>query len=468
MKWPRVLSALESRNYRLFFVGQMVSLVGTWMSQTASLWLVYHLSSSPFLLGVVGFASQAPIFFLAPIAGVLADRVNRHRLLVCTQVLSMLQSFVLAALALTGRISPAWLVALSFAQGVINGIDLPTRQALVVAFVNRREHLSNAIALNSSVFNLARLVGPAIGGFTVAAYGAGVCYVIDGFSYAAVIVSLLLMRMALPTPRTNVRHPLAELHEGFTSAFSFRPMRVLILTLATISAVGFSYSVLMPMFAHDVFGGDARVLGYLMSASGIGALLGAVYLGTRTTVRGLGTVVALGSALMGFGLLGFAFSKFLPWSLLSLGIVGLARGRDAVVAGGQAQRGVIDAEGYRLAVAGERHRIVDEYLYHGVHGHHADRQLACGMDRGLCRPSRHADRQRSRLPRRRATVLSAASWIAGGGSAHSGARRSAGAGGTEVGSRGVVRNRGTHNAFCCREPWCLAGIKRSDGAHLTF
>lgn len=323
MKWPRVLSALESRNYRLFFVGQMVSLVGTWMSQTASLWLVYHLSSSPFLLGMVGFASQAPIFFLAPLAGVLADRVNRHRLLVCTQALSMLQSFVLAALALTGRISPTWLVALSFAQGVINGIDLPTRQALVVAFVNRREHLSNAIALNSSVFNLARLVGPAIGGFTVAAYGAGVCYVIDGLSYAAVIGSLLMMRMALPTPRTNVRHPLAELHEGFTSAFSFRPMRVLILTLATISAVGFSYSVLMPMFAHDVFGGDARVLGYLMSASGIGALLGAVYLGTRTTVRGLGTVVALGTALMGFGLLGFAFSKFLPLSLLSLGIVGL-------------------------------------------------------------------------------------------------------------------------------------------------
>jgi MFS family permease len=323
VKWPQVLSALESRNYRLFFIGQIVSLVGTWMSQTASLWLVYHLSSSPFLLGLVGFANQAPIFFFAPLAGVFADRVNRQRLLVLTQVLSMLQSFALAGLTLSGWITPAWLVGLSFVQGAINGADMPTRQALVVAFVNRREHLGNAIALNSSMFNLARLIGPAIGGLVVAAYGAGFCYLIDGVSYGAVIFSLLAMRLTLPPKRADVRHPLAEMREGFAAAFGFRPMRVLMITLAAISAVGFSYSVLTPIFARDVFGGDARMLGYLMSASGIGALLGAVYLSTRRTIRGLGTVIAFGSACMGAGLIGFACSRVLVVSLICLGIVGL-------------------------------------------------------------------------------------------------------------------------------------------------
>jgi MFS family permease len=322
VNWPRVFSALQSRNYRLFFVGQIISLVGTWMTQTASLWLVYHLSSSPFLLGAVGFASQAPIFLLAPLAGVMADRLNRHRLLIITQVLSMLQSFALAALAFSGHITPAWLIGLSFVQGAINGVDIPTRQALVIAFVERREHLGNAIALNSSMFNLARLIGPAIGGFVVAAYGAGVCYAIDGISYAAVILSLLAMRLNLPG-RREVRHPMVELREGFVGVFAFRPMRVLIITLAVVSAVGFSYTVLTPMFARDVFGGDARVLGYLMSASGIGALVGAVYLSTRVTIRGLGKVVALGSGLMGAGLLGFGCSRVLMVSLVCLAVVGL-------------------------------------------------------------------------------------------------------------------------------------------------
>ena len=292
------------------------------MTQTASLWLVYHLSSSPFLLGAVGFASQIPIFLLAPLAGVMADRLNRHRLLIATQVLSMLQSFALAALAYGGRITPGWLIALSFVQGAINGVDMPTRQALVIAFVERREHLGNAIALNSSMFNLARLIGPAIGGFVIAGYGAGACYAIDGISYAAVIVSLFAMRLKLPA-RREARHPIAELREGFAGVFTFRPMRVLIITLAVVSAVGFSYTVLTPMFARDIFGGDARVLGYLMSASGIGALLGAVYLGTRATIRGLGKVVALGSVLMGAGLLGFACSRVLGLSLICLGVVGL-------------------------------------------------------------------------------------------------------------------------------------------------
>src|SRR5882762_4152228 len=322
MKWPRLLGALQSRNYRLYFAGQIVSLTGTWMTQTASLWLVYHLSSSPFLLGLVGFASQVPIFFLAPFAGVWADRVNRHRLLIGTQVLSMLQSFALAGFTLSGVINAPLLVGLSFVQGLINGVDILTRQALVVAFVERREHLSNAIALNSSLFNLARLVGPAIAGYVIAAFGAGICYLADGFSYIAAIIGLLAMRI-VPGAKRETRHPWIEMREGFQYVFGFRPMRVLMLTLALISAVGFSYTVLTPMFARDIFHGDARVLGYLMSASGVGAVIAAIYLGSRTTIHGLGNVVALGGAVMGLGLIGFCLSRWLILSMACLGVVGM-------------------------------------------------------------------------------------------------------------------------------------------------
>ena len=191
----QLFSALGSRNYRLFFAGQIISLVGSWMTQTASLWLVYHLSSSAFLLGVVGFASQIPIFFLAPFAGVWVDRVNRHRLLVATQVCSMLQSFALAAFALTHTIGIPHLIILSLVQGVINAVDMPVRQALVVEFIERKEHLGNAIALNSSLFNLARLIGPAIAGFVIAGFGPGVCYLVDGFTYVAVIVAPVAHRV---------------------------------------------------------------------------------------------------------------------------------------------------------------------------------------------------------------------------------------------------------------------------------
>ncbi|HEU5070133.1 MAG TPA: MFS transporter [Verrucomicrobiae bacterium] len=323
MRLPALLSALESRNYRLFFGGQIVSLIGTWMTQTASLWLVYHLSSSPFLLGVVGFASQIPIFFLAPFAGVWIDRVNRHRLLVGTQAAAMLQSFALAAFALTGTITVTHLVVLSLVQGIINALDMPTRQALVVEFVERKEHLGNAIALNSSLFNLARLVGPALAGFVVAARGPGFCYLVDGLSYVAVIAALLAMRLRERPPRKVAQHPLIELRQGFHYAFGFTPIAALIGLVAAISAVGFSYTVLTPIFARDVFQGDARTLGALMSASGVGALSGALYLSTRRTVRGLGNVITFGGAAMGLGLIGFALSRWLPLSLACLTLTGM-------------------------------------------------------------------------------------------------------------------------------------------------
>jgi MFS family permease len=323
MQLRQLFSALESRNYRLFFIGQIISLIGTWMTQTASLWLVYHLSSSPFLLGVVGFASQVPIFFLAPFAGVLIDRINRHRLLIWTQVASMLQSLALAAFALTHTIGIVHLVALSLVQGLINALDMPTRQALVVEFVERKEHLGNAIALNSSLFNLARLVGPALAGFVVASVGPGYCYAIDGLSYVAVIIALMAMHLPAPGARRTHQHPWADLKQGFHYALGFAPIRALIVLVAAVSAIGFCYTVLTPIFARDVFHGDARTLGYLMSASGIGALTAALYLGGRQTVRGLGNVITAGGTAMGVGLIGFACSRWLPLSLACLTLTGM-------------------------------------------------------------------------------------------------------------------------------------------------
>ena len=322
MRLKRLLGPLGSRNYRLYFGGQIVSLMGTWMSQTASMWLVYHLSSSPFLLGLVGFASLAPTFFLGPLAGVWVDRVNRHKLLVATQTASMIQSFLLAAFALTNTIDVPHIIALSLLQGVINAIDMPVRQAMVVEFVENREHLGNAIALNSSLFNLARLVGPAVGGFIIAGFGAGICFLIDGFSYLAVIFALLAMKLKPQVPKAVTKHPWIELREGFHYAFGFAPIKALILLVAAFSATAFSYSVLMPVFAKDVFHGDAKVLGLLMSASGIGALLGALYLGTRTTVRGLGDVITFGGIILGIGVIGFSFSPWLAPSLLCLALAG--------------------------------------------------------------------------------------------------------------------------------------------------
>ncbi|HWF18701.1 MAG TPA: MFS transporter, partial [Verrucomicrobiae bacterium] len=294
MATPRYLSAFNSRNYRLYFTGQAISLMGTWMTQTASLWLIYHLTHRAFLLGLVGFVSQVPMFVLAPFAGVWIDRVNRHRLLVVTQTLSMLQSFALAAFVFSNKMDAAILLSLSLVQGIVNAFDMPTRQALVIEFIEKKEHLGNAIALNSSMFNLARLVGPAVAGYVIEWSGAGGCYLADGISYLAVIISLLMMRLREQPHRAEHQHPWPALKEGFRFAFGFAPVRALIIVVGLVSFMGFGYTVLTPVFARDVFHGDARTLGHLMAASGVGALLGAMYLGTRTTVRGLGNVITLG------------------------------------------------------------------------------------------------------------------------------------------------------------------------------
>ncbi|MEA2601367.1 MAG: hypothetical protein QOF89_2359 [Acidobacteriota bacterium] len=319
-----MLRALRHRNYRLFFSGQTVSLVGTWMTRIATSWLVYRLTRSALLLGLVGFAGQIPSFLLAPFAGVLVDRWNRHRLLVAAQVLAMLQSAALAVLALTGVINIWHVLGLSLFQGVINAFDMPARQAFVVEMVEDRADLSNAIALNSSMVNAARLLGPSIGGVLIAAVGEGWCFFWDAVSYLAVIASLLLMRLAPRPQRTGRKSKvLPELREGLAYVAGSPPIRSILLLLALVSLVGMPYTVLMPVFASTILHGGPHTLGFLMAATGVGALLGAVFLARRRSVLGLGKVIPLMAALFGAGLIGFSLSRHLWLSLALLLATGL-------------------------------------------------------------------------------------------------------------------------------------------------
>ncbi|HJQ32366.1 MAG TPA: MFS transporter [Pyrinomonadaceae bacterium] len=319
-----MLRALGHRNYRLFFSGQSVSLVGTWMTRIATSWLVYRLTGSAMLLGVVGFAGQIPSFLLAPFAGVLVDRWNRHRLLVATQVLAMLQSLALAVLALTGRINIHHVIWLSVFQGLINAFDMPARQAFVVEMVERREDLPNAIALNSSMVNASRLLGPSLGGVVIAAVGEGWCFMIDAVSYVAVIASLLLMKV-VPREMKGAREAnvLGQLREGFSYAARFAPIRKVLLLLALVSLVGMPYTVLMPVFADEVLRGGPNTLGLLMAASGVGALVGAMFLAARRSVLGLGKYIPLMAAAFGAGLVAFSFSRVLWLSLVLMVVTGL-------------------------------------------------------------------------------------------------------------------------------------------------
>jgi MFS family permease len=320
-----MVRALHHRNYRLFFTGQSVSLIGTWMTRIATSWLVYRLTGSALLLGLVGFAGQIPSFLLAPFAGVLIDRWNRHRLLVVTQILAMLQSAALAALTLAGVINIWHVLALSLFQGVINAFDMPARQSFVVEMVEKREDLPNAIALNSSMVNAARLLGPSIGGVIIAAVGEGWCFTLDAISYLAVIASLLLMRLAARAPRVKSREArmLQELRTGWRYVSGSPPIRSILLLLALVSLVGMPYTVLMPVFASKILHGGPHTLGFLMAATGVGALSGAVFLANRRSVVGLGRVIPMMSALFGAGLIGFSLSRTLWLSLLLLLVTGI-------------------------------------------------------------------------------------------------------------------------------------------------
>lgn len=318
-----VIPALRSRNYRLFFGGQGVSLIGSWMTQTATVWLVYQLTNSPLLLGVVGFTSQIPSLILAPWGGVFVDRWNTRKILVITQVLAMIQSLALATLALTGQINIWYFIVLSLFQGIINALDAPARQAFVPEMIENRSDLASAIALNSSLVNGGRLLGPAVAGILIARIGAAYCFLIDGFSYIAVIAALLAMNVKPKKIAFNTGNPFQRLKEGFDYAFGFAPIRAILLLLSLFSFMAMPYITLTPIFATKILAGDAHTLGFLMAASGVGALYGGVYLSLRKTVLGLGRVIALAPSICGIGLIVFALSKVLWLSLIMLAVIGL-------------------------------------------------------------------------------------------------------------------------------------------------
>lgn len=318
----RTFSSLRIRNYRFYFAGQSVSLIGTWITRVATSWLVYRLTGSALLLGVVAFSGQIPMLVMAPVTGVLIDRWNRHRVLLITQTASMLQSTALAVLALAGIITVREIIALQVMQGIINAFDTPARQAFVVKMVNDGSDLPNAIALNSLMVNGSRIIGPSVGGLLIAAFGEGWCFLIDAVSYLAVIASLFAMRVNSEQPARTNTHILDELREGFRYVSGFLPVRAVLLLLALTSIMGMPYSVLMPAVARGVLHGGPHTYGLLLTASGIGAMGGGLYLASRVSVVGLERAIALAACAFGAGLIAFSQSRVLWLSLILLPVTG--------------------------------------------------------------------------------------------------------------------------------------------------
>jgi len=334
---------LRYRNYRLFFFGQGISLIGTWMQMIAMQWLVYDLTRSPKFLGYVGFMGQIPTFLLGAFLGVLVDRWNRHRTLIATQSLAMTQAFILSALVLTHAIAPWHLLLLALYMGFVNALDIPTRQSFVIEMVENKEDLVNAIALNSSMFNGARLIGPSIAGVLIPIVGEGMCFLLNGISYIAVIVALLAMRVtrraaaapvaetppmamspltpAPPTPRPLTRM-LHELRDGFAYAYGSRPIKYSLLLLAFLSLLAMPFAVLMPMIVKEVLHGGPQVFGLLMAASGVGAVVGALYLAGRQSAQGLERWMAVAPALFGIALIAFSRSHLVALSAPLIVVVG--------------------------------------------------------------------------------------------------------------------------------------------------
>jgi MFS family permease len=327
--------ALRHRNFRLFFGGQTISLVGTWMTRIATAWLVYRLTGSALLLGTISFAGQIPTFLLAPFAGVLVDRSNRRHVLIWTQTLAMVQSLALAALTLSHRITIAEILALSVFQGLINAFDMPGRQSFMVQMVtpqrasspgtpeeSDRNDLSNAIAINSSMVNVARLVGPSLAGMVIAVSSEGWCFLIDGISYIAVIVSLLMMHVRVADLRRATTSMFEQMREGWSYVSGFTPVRTILLLFALISLMGMPYMVLMPVFAGRVLHGGPHTLGFLMGAAGAGALVSAFSLVLRRSVRGLTKMIPIAAVVFGGGLVLFGFSRWVWLSLFLMLFVG--------------------------------------------------------------------------------------------------------------------------------------------------
>ncbi|HSK18768.1 MAG TPA: MFS transporter [Longimicrobiales bacterium] len=321
-RFALALRALRHRNFRLFTMGQSLSLIGTWMQQVAIGWLVYRLTGSAFLLGLVGFVAQGPGFVLAPFAGELADRYSRHRIVIITQMVMMVQALVLGTLVLTDHVTVGWILVLMGVLGAATGFDIPARQSFLIEMVGDREDLPNAIALNSSIFNAARLVGPAAAGFAIAAVGEGWVILLNGVSYIFVLAGLFAMRLK-PRPRHRGRGAvLRRVREGFRYAYGFQPIRAILGLVAFVSLVAVPFSILLPVVATDVLGGGPQTLGILMAAMGFGALSGALFLASRRTVVGLGRLIVISATLFGTSLVLFSFARTLTVALPLLVLAG--------------------------------------------------------------------------------------------------------------------------------------------------
>lgn len=313
-----VLRSLGYRNYRLFFSGQLVSLSGTWIQVVAMSWLVYRLTDSAYMLGLITFLSQVPNFFFAPFAGVYIDRWNKHKTLIFTQTILMLQAFTLAVLTLTGTIEVWHIMLLSIILGLTNAFDMPVRHAFIVEIIEDRKDLGNAIALNSSLVNMSRLIGPAVAGIIVSKFGEGICFTVNGVTFIAVIIALLFMRIKQKRTTDIRRNVFYGLKEGFRYSFGFPPIRDMLILLAVLSFATMQYTVLMPVFAKDILKGGSDTLGFLMASSGIGALIGGIYLASRKNVLGLGRIMAISALLFSAAIIIFAFSKNFILSMIIL------------------------------------------------------------------------------------------------------------------------------------------------------
>ncbi len=314
--------ALRHRNFRLFFCGQSISLLGTWMTRLATAWLVYRLTHSALMLGIVGFSGQIPAFLLAPFAGVWIENMDRRKVLVWTQAVAAIQSLALAALTLTHRINIAEVIALSALQGIVNGFDIPCRQSFLVQMVDDKSDLTNAIAINSSMANGGRLIGPAIAGLVVAGFGEGWCFLIDGLSYLPVIASLLAMRLKPHLVQTAKTTMLQQMREGWDYVRNFPPIRTILLLFSLVSLMGYPYSTLLPIFAGQVLHGGAHTLGWLTAASGVGALTSGISLTLRKSPAKLTYMIAIAASLFGVSLILFGLSHWLWLSIPLMFFVG--------------------------------------------------------------------------------------------------------------------------------------------------
>jgi MFS family permease len=318
------IRALRHKNFRLYFAGQGISVIGTWVQRIALTWLVYRLTNSAFLLGVVGFSGQIPLLIVTPFAGVLADRLNKHKILLYTQGLSMVQAFILAALVLTNTIQVWEIILLSVILGVFDAADMPTRQSFMVEMVgDNRSDLGNAIAMNSSMVNGARLIGPAVAGILISAFGEGWCFLLNAISYIAVLYSLLKMELNHNPITTKKKETLKELKEGYQYAFGFKPIKSILLLLAVVSFMGTPIRILAPVFVKNILHGGADMFGFLMGASGFGAFTGAIFLMNRKSVLGLGRLIAYSTTAFGIGLIAFALSQNMWLSMVFMFMTGI-------------------------------------------------------------------------------------------------------------------------------------------------